>query len=107
VKKTADTHCFADVYAAVRKIPRGKVATYGDIAFAVGRPRAARVVGWALHVNPEPIITPCHRVVNRFGKLAESFGFGGIEQQAALLRAEGVEVIDGAVDLEKYRWQEM
>ncbi|MPM92888.1 DNA base-flipping protein [bioreactor metagenome] len=94
---------FKSVYAAVRQIPKGKVATYGDIAFAIGRPRAAKVVGWALHVNPEPLVTPCHRVVNRFGKLAVSFGFGGAPEQQRLLELEDVEVVDGAVDLEKYR----
>ena len=94
---------FKSVYAAVRQIPKGKVATYGDIAAAIGSKRAAQAVGWALHVNPEPVITPCHRVVNRSGKLSVSFGFGGIEEQQRLLELEGVEVVDGAVDLEKYR----
>ncbi len=94
---------FKSVYAAVRQIPKGKVATYGDIAAAIGSPRASRAVGWALHVNPEPVVTPCHRVVNRFGKLSESFGFGGIEEQQRLLMHEGVKVMDGAVDLKKYR----
>lgn len=97
---------FKSVYAAVRKIPRGKVATYGDIAKAIGSPRAARAVGWALHVNPEPVITPCHRVVNRFGKLTESFGFGGMAEHRRLLELEGVEVVDGTVDLKKYRHTE-
>lgn len=95
---------FKSVYAAVRQIPEGKVATYGDIAATIGSPRAAQAVGWALHVNPEPVITPCHRVVNRFGKLSESFGFGGIEEQQRLLELEGVEVIDDTVDLVKYRY---
>jgi len=99
-----DKGFFKDVYAAVREIPQGKVATYGDIALIIGRPRAARVVGWALHVNPEPVDTPCHRVVNRFGRLAVSFAFGGIDEQQRLLESEGVEVADGAVDLDKYRW---
>ena len=99
----ADHSFFKSVYAAVRMIPKGKVATYGDIAAAIGSPRAAQAVGWALHVNPEPIVTPCHRVVNRCGKLAKSFGFGGIEEHQRLLELEGVEVVDGTVDLEKYR----
>jgi methylated-DNA-protein-cysteine methyltransferase-like protein len=95
---------FEKVYEVVKKIPEGKVATYGQIAYAVGSPRAARQVGFALHVNPEPGIIPCHRVVNRFGGLAPAFAFGGVEVQAQLLRAEGVEVSeDGFVDLEKYR----
>ena len=100
---------FDKVYIAVNQIPQGNVATYGQIAYAVGSPRAARQVGYALHVNPQPGIIPCHRVVNRFGKMAPAFAFGGEEVQAQLLKAEGVEVVkteDGfAVDLEKYLYQ--
>lgn len=81
---------FEKVYAAVRLIPRGSVATYGQVAAALGNPRLARVVGYALHANPEPIVIPCHRVVNREGALAPAFAFGGEARQAELLRAEGV-----------------
>ena len=94
---------FNKVYEAVKLIPKGRVATYGDIARYVGSPRAARVVGYALHVNPEPNVIPCHRVVNREGRLAPSFAFGGMEVQKALLEAENEEVSDdGYVDLAKY-----
>ncbi len=94
---------FEKVYEAVKNIPKGKVVTYGQIAYAVGSPRAARQVGWALHVNPQPGIIPCHRVVNRFGRLAPAFAFGGEEIQAELLRQEGVEVNEEyTVDLTKY-----
>ena len=58
---------FDKVYAAVRLIPRGSVATYGQIAAAIGNKRLARVVGYALHVNPEPGVIPCHRVVGANG----------------------------------------
>ena len=58
---------FEEVYTVVKNIPCGKVATYGQIAALIGRPRAARQVGRALHVNPEPYVIPCHRVVNRLG----------------------------------------
>ena len=96
-------HFFEKVYEAVKKIPKGKVATYGQIACAVGSPRAARQVGWALHVNPQPGIIPCHRVVNRFGRMAPAFAFGGEEAQAELLRQEGVDVRgDYTVDLQIY-----
>ena len=96
-------HFFEKVYEAVKKIPKGKVATYGQIACAVGSPRAARQVGWALHVNPQPGIIPCHRVVNRFGRMAPAFAFGGEETQAELLRQEGVDVRgDYTVDLQIY-----
>ncbi len=95
---------FEEVYEAVSRVPFGKVATYGQIAMAIGRPRAARQVGWALHVNPKPGIIPCHRVVNRFGGLAPAFAFGGRDIQKQLLEAEGVEVDEGyTVDLERYR----
>ena len=94
---------FEKVYETVKRIPKGKVATYGQIACAIGSPRAARQVGWALHVNPHPGMIPCHRVVNRFGRMAPVFAFGGEEAQAALLREEGVEVReDYTVDLQIY-----
>ncbi|MBR2646751.1 MAG: MGMT family protein [Clostridia bacterium] len=97
---------FERVYEAVKQIPKGKVATYGQIACAAGSPRAARQVGYALHVNPQPGINPCHRVVNRFGGLAPAFAFGGVGVQAALLKDEGV-LVDEAftVDLEKYLYR--
>ena len=96
---------FELIYEQVKKIPRGKVATYGQIAMLAGNPRWARVVGYALHANPDPDSIPCYRVLNRFGGLAPAFAFGGAEKQAELLRADGVEVReDGTVDLEKYLW---
>ncbi len=93
---------FELIYSVVSNIPRGKVATYGQIAKQIGMPRASRVVGYALHVNPKPIVIPCHRVVNRFGKLASGFAFGGEDAQKKLLMLEGVEVVDNKVDLNKY-----
>ncbi len=97
---------FEAVYEAVSRVPKGKVTTYGMIARAIGHPRAARQVGNALHHNPTPIIVPCHRVVNREGRLAPAFAFGGPDVQARLLEEEGVPVVDGYVDLEKYLWRE-
>ncbi len=94
------------VYEQVVKIPKGKVATYGQIAFLCGSPRASRAVGYALHFNPRPGEIPCHRVVNRYGGLAPRFAFGGSEAQRILLEGEGVEVRgDDTVDIEKYLWQ--
>ena len=90
------------IYAAVTTIPRGKVATYAQVAAMVGNPRLCRVVGNALHQNPYFGIVPCHRVVNARGMLAKGFVFGGDEVQADMLRAEGVEVTDGRVDLIKF-----
>ena len=94
------------VYEYLKTVPKGKVVTYGMIALAIGRPRAARQVGNALHRNPYPVVIPCHRVVNREGRLAPAFAFGGVEVQARLLREAGVEVINGFVDLEQYLWRE-
>ncbi len=96
---------FELIYEQVRKIPRGRVATYGQIAMLAGNPRWARAVGYALHSNPDPENIPCYRVLNRFGGLAPAFAFGGEQRQAELLRADGIEIReDGTVDLEKYLW---
>ncbi len=96
---------FERVYEVVKKIPEGKVSTYGDIARAIGAPRCSRQVGWALHVNPQQGIIPCHRVIFSDGRLSYGFAFGGIDMQRELLKSEGVEVSsDNKVDLNKYRW---
>ena len=95
---------FELIYDVVRRIPRGRVATYGQIAALAGNPHWSRVVGYALHVNPEPGIIPCHRVVNRLGETSSAFAFGGMNEQILLLREEGVEFTDGRVDLNKYLW---
>lgn len=90
------------IYEAVQKIPKGRVATYGQIAALAGNPRMARAVGNALHKNPDPDRIPCYRVVNSKGELAGEFAFGGAGKQAKLLMADGIEVINGKVDLGKY-----
>lgn len=90
------------IYEAVKRIPKGCVATYGQVATMAGNERMSRAVGNALHKNPTPGIVPCHRVVDAKGRLAGGFAFGGMEAQAALLTREGVEVKDGKVDLGKY-----
>jgi len=94
---------FEKIYEVVKNIPEGKVATYGQVAMLAGNPRWARVVGYALHVNPDPSIIPCHRVVNRDGMVAESFVFGGSKIQRQRLEAEGIVFKpDGSIDLDKY-----
>ena len=104
------------VYQVVRRIPRGKVATYGQVASLTGHPRNARSVGYALHDNPEPGVIPWHRVVFRDGSLAPGFAFGGPERQRQLLEDEGVRFVpphsdesagaDGwVVDLDRCRWK--
>lgn len=95
------------VYEQVMRVPKGKVATYGQIAAMCGSPHASRAVGYALHCNPRPGVIPCHRIVNRFGALAPSFAFGGREVQAKLLEDEGVKVReDFTVDLAEYLFRE-
>lgn len=97
---------FNRVYEYVKTVPLGKVVTYGQVAYALGAPRSSRAVGYALHVNPQPGVIPCHRVVNRFGGLAPTFAFGGTDIQKQLLLDEGVEVReDNTVDLEIYQWR--
>lgn len=90
------------IYEAVKKIPYGRVATYGKVAEMAGDKKMCRAVGNALHKNPDPDNIPCFRVVNAKGELAGEFAFGGLNAQAKLLEAEGVEVINGKVDLKKY-----
>ena len=90
------------IYEAVKKIPRGKVATYGQVAEMAGEKKMARAVGNVLHKNPEPDVIPCYRVVNARGELSGEFAFGGAGRQAELLRKDGIVVENGRVDLEKY-----
>lgn len=84
---------FDQVYKVVRKIPEGKVMTYGQVAAAIGT-KDARKVGFALHANKEGSGVPCHRVVNVNGKLAPGYAFGGPDEQMLRLTAEGVKFID-------------
>lgn len=96
---------FTRIYEIVKKIPVGCVATYGQIAVLIGNPRMSRVVGYALHVNPDQSTIPCHRVVNRFGATSKAFAFGGGDAQRAMLEAEGVTFNeDGNVDLKRHIW---
>lgn len=90
------------IYEAVKKIPKGRVATYGQVAKMAGDKNMARAVGNALHKNPEPGTIPCHRVVNSKGELAGAFAFGGAGVQADLLAKEGVVVKEGKVDLKQF-----
>ena len=90
------------IYEAVKKIPKGHVATYGQVAAMAGNEKMARAVGNALHKNPDPDNIPCFRVVNSKGELSGAFAFGGANVQAERLMADGVEVADGKVDLTRY-----
>ncbi len=94
------------VYEVVKQIPQGKVATYGQIARLCGSPRASRAVGYALHANPDQGSIPCYRVVNREGRLAKRFAFGGIEMHKLLLEQDGVIINDDfTVDLSLFLWE--
>ncbi|MCR5002013.1 MAG: methylated-DNA--[protein]-cysteine S-methyltransferase [Lachnospiraceae bacterium] len=93
------------IYEAVKKIPYGCVATYGQVAELAGDRKMARAVGNALHKNPDPDNIPCFRVVNSKGELAGEFAFGGPGAQARLLEAEGIEVKEGRVDIRKFGYK--
>lgn len=96
---------FEKIYEVVKTIPRGKVATYGLVALLAGNPRLARVVGYALHVNPQPGVIPCHRVVTKNGDVSKAFAFGGENMQRLLLAEEGIEFLeDGRVDMSRFLW---
>ena len=93
------------IYNQVRKIPKGHVATYGQVAALAGNIRWSRVVGFALHVNPDPDNIPCFRVVNRHGECSGSFAFGGFDAQRVLLELDGVGFLEnGRVDMQKHLW---
>ncbi|HET7034523.1 MAG TPA: MGMT family protein [Thermomicrobiaceae bacterium] len=94
------------VFAVVRRIPRGKVTTYGRIARAVGAPRSARMVGWALHNSPPDISDVAHRVVNRNGELTGGWSWGHPAVMRALLEEEGVTFVEEfQVDLARHLWE--
>jgi methylated-DNA-protein-cysteine methyltransferase-like protein len=100
-------NAYEEIYAIVRQIPRGKVATYGQIATLANRSGQARLVGYALHrVDPNPLDVPWHRVVNARGEISYSiFRKGGDYLQRNLLETEGVRFSQkGAIDLKEYRW---
>ena len=94
------------IYEAVKRIPKGKVASYSQVAAMAGNPRMCRAVGNALHHNPDPENIPCYRVVNAKGELSGAFAFGGADEQERRLVADGIPVINGKVDLEKYGYYE-
>ncbi|MCE5234771.1 MAG: methylated-DNA--[protein]-cysteine S-methyltransferase [Clostridiaceae bacterium] len=93
---------YGGVYALVKRIPAGYVTTYGQLALALGRPRASRIVGGAMSRAPQGL--PCHRVVNRLGELSPPEVFGpGV--QKGLLMLEGVPFLkDGRIDLKRCLW---
>lgn len=94
---------FKKVYEIVKKIPSGKVMTYGQIAKLIGT-RDTRKIGWALHANKSNDV-PCHRVVNKDGRLAPNYAFGGADEQKLRLISEGIKFKNNNnVDLKKYSY---
>lgn len=93
------------VYEIVRKIPAGRVMSYGQIASWAGSPRASRAAGYAMYRCPHKDM-PCHRVIHRDGSLAPEWTFGGSGNQRKLLEDEGVTFTeDGRVDMQKHRFR--
>lgn len=96
---------FEQVYAIVARIPRGRVATYGQVALLAGKPGGARTVGWAMRAAPPERNLPCHRVVARTGQLAPAYVFGGKSAQQRMLEEEGVLFLRGGrIDLRASLW---
>lgn len=94
------------IYAAVKKVPRGKVATYGQIAALAGMPRHARQVGYALHSLPAGSKLPWHRIINSQGKISLRGLDGSDDWQRILLEEEGVEFgVSSRINLKKHQWQ--
>ena len=109
----ADEPIFLKIWRTVTRVPRGRVATYGQIALMTGLPRGARTVGWALRALPGDgrvggVKVPWHRVINARGAISDrgGAGDGGIGRQAAALRREGIAVSpDGRIRLGRYLWR--
>ena len=98
---------YEKIYEVVKSIPKGRVATYKQVAALAGNPMWAQTVGNALHANPNPVEIPCHRVVNCDGKVAEFYAFGGADVQKKRLADEGIVFkANGRVDLKKYGLRE-
>jgi methylated-DNA-protein-cysteine methyltransferase-like protein len=101
----ASATLFQRVHAVVRKVPRGRVVTYGQVARALGMPRGARTVGWAMRSSTENV--PWHRVVNARGEISLR-PTTGYHEQRARLRAEGIRFDRaGRIDLERYGWKRL
>lgn len=93
------------IYKLTKQIPKGKVATYGQLAKLAGSPGAARAVGMCMRTNPNAPIVPCHRVVASNGKLTGYSAGEGVPTKMKMLIDEGVVIKDGRVDLEKSQWK--
>lgn len=100
------TTSYQRIYAVVRRIPKGRVATYGQVALLAGMPRHARLAGYALNALPEGTTLPWHRVVNAKGMVSRrTDGRGHDTMQQLLLSREGVRFINGSISLTRYQWR--
>ncbi|MDB4979564.1 MAG: methyltransferase [Myxococcales bacterium] len=100
------TDTYRRLYAVVRRVPRGRVATYGQVAALAGLPRHARLVGYALNVLPADSDLPWHRIVNAKGEVSpRANALGHEDLQERLLRREGVRFVDGAIPLARHQWR--
>jgi methylated-DNA-protein-cysteine methyltransferase-like protein len=102
----ADTSNFKKIWRTVKKIPKGCVSTYGEVARMSDLPRRARLVGTALRAAPADSNVPWHRVVNAKGQISFPLGSDKHNQQKAKLQEEGIVLLSGSINLEKYAWQE-
>ncbi len=93
------------IWEAVRRIPAGRVATYGQIARLLGLGRSARLVGYALHSLPQGMPVPWHRVINARGAISFPVGSPLFTQQRELLAREGVTTAGGRIDLARFGWR--
>jgi methylated-DNA-protein-cysteine methyltransferase related protein len=104
--KIKEDNFFERVYEVARKIPYGKVTSYGAIAKALGAGRSARMVGWAMNACHGQDDIPAHRVVNRLGLLTGKHHFEGTNLMQQLLESEGIQVIDNQIiDFNKHFWE--
>jgi methylated-DNA-protein-cysteine methyltransferase-like protein len=102
----APSDTYRRIYAVVKRVPRGRVATYGQIAALARLPRHARLVGYALNVLPADSGLPWHRIVNAKGQVSpRSNALGYEDLQAQLLRREGVRMVECAIPLERFQWR--
>ncbi len=102
---TMSSEFYEKIYTILRKVPKGKVVTYGQLARLAGSPRAARAVGTCMRNNPDAPRTPCHRVVASNGSMHGYSGGDGIPTKIKMLREEGVQFKGGRVDLKISQWQ--
>lgn len=102
---TPRSNLYGRIWRQVARIPRGRVATYGQIASLAGLGRNARQVGYALHALPEGVAVPWQRVVNAAGRISLPHEDGRYDLQRALLESEGVVFARGRIDLARFGWR--